>query len=94
MLMDSAMGDEQDKTSALLPTLQSTGYAIGGAVFGLLANIAGLRDGLAGAALRDVLLPVFVVAFGIALICMIFGWRTVLSSPAASSRDDASPQAK
>jgi MFS family permease len=94
LLMDSATGDEQDKTSALLPTLQSTGYAIGGAVFGLLANVAGLREGLAGEALRDVLVPVFIVAFGIALICMIFGWRTAFSSSAKPSMDDAFSQAK
>lgn len=91
LLIDGASGDEQDKTSALLPTLQSTGYAIGGAVFGLLANVAGLREGLAGEALRDVLMPVFVAAFGIALICMIFGWRTVFSSPAVPSGDEAAP---
>jgi MFS family permease len=94
LLMDNAGSEERDKTSALLPTLQSTGYAIGGAVFGLFANVAGLREGLTGEALRPVLLPVFVAAFAIALICMIFGWRTVFSSPATPSRDDVSPQAK
>ena len=45
-------------------------------------------------AARDVLVPVFVAAFGIALICLIFGWRTVFSSSAKPSMEEASSQAK
>lgn len=77
LLMDRAPESERDKTSTLLPTLQSTGYAIGGAVFGLIANLAGLREGLAGDAMRDVLLPVFAAAFGLALVCAVFGVMTI-----------------
>jgi MFS family permease len=93
LLMDCASEADRDKTSTLLPTLQSTGYAIGGAVFGLLANVAGLREGLSADALRSVLLPVFVTAFAIALVVVIFGWRTVVSTSATPSADGV-PQAK
>lgn len=94
LLMDSADSDDRDRTSALLPTLQSVGYAIGGAAFGLLANVAGLREGLGGEALREVLVPIFVAALGVAVVCMFFGWRTVFSSPAVPLQEDVSPQAK
>ncbi|WP_374990038.1 MFS transporter [Rhizobium sp. TH2] len=85
LLMDRASEAERDKTSALPPTLQSTGYAIGGAVFGLLANVAGLREGLTGEDLRGVLVPVFVAAFAMALVTLVFGWRTVVSTSAIPS---------
>ena len=94
LLMDRADDADRDKTSALLPTLQSTGYAIGGAAFGLMANVAGLREGLGGEALRAVLVPVFVIALGMALICVIFGWRTVFRSSAKPSMEEAAAQAK
>lgn len=86
LLIDGSGASEKDKTSALLPTLQSTGYAIGGAIYGLLANLAGLREGLAGEPLRDVLTPMFVVAFGMALVASVFGWRTVVSASAGPRR--------
>ena len=89
LLMDCASEAERDKTSTLLPTLQSTGYAIGGAVFGLLANVAGLREGLIGEDLRDVLVPVFVTAFAMGLLAVAFGWRTVVSTPDIPSADVA-----
>jgi hypothetical protein len=86
LLIDTSDDAEKDKTSALLPTLQSTGYAIGGAVYGLLANVAGLREGLVGEGLRQVLAPLFVVALATALAGVFFGWRTVrLSSDRPSN---------
>lgn len=87
LLMDRSDAGERDKTSALLPTLQSTGYAIGGATYGLIANVSGLREGLNGEPLRQVLVPLFVVAVGIALFCVFFGLRTTASSAAAAGKD-------
>jgi MFS family permease len=90
LLMDRSPDAERDKTSALLPTLQSVGYAIGGATFGLLANAAGLREGLTGDPLRGVLLPVFVAALATSLAAVFFGWRTVaISASANRSANDA-----
>ncbi|WP_449112229.1 MFS transporter [Rhizobium sp.] len=80
LLIEWSDATEKDKTSALLPTLQSTGYAIGGASYGLLANLSGLEEGLAGAPLRLVLAPLFVVAFGFAVASVFFGRRTVAAS--------------
>lgn len=86
LLMDRAPDSERDKTSALLPTVQSAGYAIGGAVFGLIANLFGLRDGLAGAEIRGVLLPVFVAGLLIAVISALLSYRTVRASATVTSR--------
>lgn len=80
LLMDRSDAGERDKTSALLPTLQSTGYAIGGATYGLIANVSGLREGLNGEPLRQVLIPLFVVALAITLASVFFGLRTVAST--------------
>lgn len=76
LLIDRSDAAEKDKTSALLPTLQSTGYAIGGASYGLLANLSGLEEGLSGEALRGVLMPLFAVALAVTLVSALFGWRT------------------
>ena len=76
-MIDTAPAEERDKTSVLLPTLQSAGYAIGGAIFGLVANVAGLTEGLPGDQIRGVLLPVFYVAVAIAGVSIVFGYRAM-----------------
>ncbi|MCL6706190.1 MFS transporter [Pseudomonas sp. R2.Fl] len=55
---------ERDKTSALLPTLQSAGFAVGAALCGLAANAGGLAAYPAGEAVR---LPI-AMAFGLAVL--------------------------
>jgi len=50
MLMEASTRAERDKTSALIPTLQSAGFAIGAAFAGLAGNSLGL-GGLSGNAL-------------------------------------------
>jgi MFS family permease len=77
LLIDKAPAAERDKTSVLLPTLQSAGYAIGGAIFGLVANLAGLREGIPGDAIRVILLPVFLTAVVIAAVSIVFSYRTL-----------------
>ena len=47
MLMEASIRAERDKTSGLIPTLQSTGFAIGAAFAGLAGNSLGL-GGLSG----------------------------------------------
>lgn len=45
-IMEAAPSLERDRASAMLPTLQSGGYAIGAATAGLVANSAGLTKAL------------------------------------------------
>lgn len=62
MLMEATPGHERDKTSALLPTLQSAGFALGAALAGISANGAGLAAAQSPGAMRGVLTLTFAVA--------------------------------
>lgn len=76
-LMDVSPASERDRTSAMLPTLQSAGFAIGAAVFGLTANLAGFGEEIDAARLGQVLAITFASATLIALVSAVFGFLTV-----------------
>ncbi|MGE0424390.1 MAG: MFS transporter [Reyranellaceae bacterium] len=61
-VMEAAGDAERDRASGLLPTVQSAGYAVGGAVTGLVANLAGFTR---AATPEDSILAV-VAVFGVA----------------------------
>ena len=42
LLMEFGSPEDRARTSAMLPTLQAAGFALGAAIFGLVANAAGL----------------------------------------------------
>ncbi|HEV7305861.1 MFS transporter [Ensifer sp.] len=86
LLMDVSPRGERDKTSALLPTLQSAGYAIGAAVCGLTANLRGFDENASVATLHDAMLAVFVVAFVISTASLYLGLRTVMLAARRSRR--------
>ncbi|OCP01094.1 MFS transporter [Ensifer sp. LC13] len=77
LMMDVSPRGERDKTSALLPTLQSAGYAIGAAICGLTANLRGFDEKASVATIHGALLAVFVVACLISTASVFFGVRTV-----------------
>ncbi|WFU49086.1 MFS transporter [Sinorhizobium terangae] len=77
LLMDASPTEERDKTSALLPTLQSAGYAIGAAVFGVTANALGFDEGASDSVLCAALLGVFALGCAIAAASLFFGARTL-----------------
>ncbi|ASY63002.1 hypothetical protein SJ05684_c15600 [Sinorhizobium sojae CCBAU 05684] len=77
LLMDVATIGERDKTSALLPTLQSAGYAIGAAVFGLTANARGFDEGASDRVMTAALSGVFALGCVIAAASLFFGIRTL-----------------
>lgn len=73
-LMESASDSERDRTSALLPTTQSAGNAIGAALAGLAANTAGYATAVTSAEVRHAIVPIFVVgalAAGLALLAAL-----------------------
>ncbi|CAN7305354.1 MULTISPECIES: MFS transporter [Ensifer] len=93
LLMDVSPPPERDKTSALLPTLQSAGYAVGAAVFGLTANIRGFDEGARLAVMRDALLAVFALSCVISVASLFFGIRTVrLARSRRPTRSEARAQ--
>jgi len=72
-VMESARSGERDRASALLPTLQSAGYAIGAAVAGLVANAAGYPEATSPEVLRDATITIFVVSTIIGLGALVAG---------------------
>ena len=61
MLMEESPIGERDKTSALLPTLQSAGFALGAGLAGLVANAAGIEAATASGHVSPVLAIVFLL---------------------------------
>ncbi|CAN7522255.1 MFS transporter [Phyllobacterium sp. LjRoot231] len=77
-VMESARSGERDRASALLPTLQSVGYAIGAAVSGLAANAAGYPEATTPDALRDATITIFIVSTIIGLGALAAGYALPL----------------
>ncbi|SDO96654.1 MFS transporter [Phyllobacterium sp. OV277] len=73
-VMEAARDGERDRASALLPTLQSAGYAIGAAVAGLVANAANYPQATSPDALRDATMTIFAVSTMIGLAALIAGF--------------------
>jgi MFS family permease len=73
-VMESARSGERDRASALLPTLQSVGYAIGAALAGLVANAVGYPEATTPAALRDATIIVFAVSTVIGVGAFVAGF--------------------
>ena len=77
LMMDVSSDAERDRTSAMLPTLQSAGYAIGAAVWGFVANASGFAEAAAPETIRHAMLVVFSVSAILSLSAIWFGFRTI-----------------
>ncbi|WEZ85140.1 MFS transporter [Rhizobium sp. 32-5/1] len=75
LMMDVSSDEERDRTSAMLPTLQSAGYAIGAAFFGLVANTMGFGEGIGAEVLRSAMLVVFTGSCLVASLSAMAGLR-------------------
>ena len=76
-LMGAADSDERDRVAALVPTTQSAGNAIGAALAGLAANLAGYASATSSAAFEQAIIPVFAVGIGVAGLAVIAAVRMV-----------------
>lgn len=70
---------EKDQTTGLIPVIQSSGYAIGAAVAGLLANLSGLSDPVTMPALARAADAVFALPILFSLIALLAGLAFVRS---------------
>jgi len=77
LLMNRTGGAERDRTSAMLPTLQTAGYALGAAIFGLVANLAGFGDTADLEGARTGMVAAYAGAALVATIAAVFGFRTI-----------------
>jgi len=80
----AAKPDDKDRTASLLPITQQTGFALGAALAGLIANRFGLGDGAGFVDVRPAAFWLFAGFVPLALAGNLMLWRFVaLSAPAA-----------
>jgi predicted MFS family arabinose efflux permease len=76
-IMEASVDAERDRTSALLPTTQSAGNALGAALAGVAANAAGYAVATDAAAILSAIVPLFAVAVAFAGLAFIAALRMV-----------------
>ena len=74
-LMEAASDAERDRTSALLPTTQSAGNAIGAALAGVAANSAGFATAVTVDQIHMAIIPVFVLGAAMAVLAFLAALR-------------------
>lgn len=76
-MMEAASDSERDRTSALMPTTQSAGNAIGAALAGVGANAAGMATAMDAAAVKLAIVPVYALGVAMAALAFAAAWRMV-----------------
>ncbi|WP_375451503.1 MFS transporter [uncultured Devosia sp.] len=75
-VMEAAPAGDRDRASALVPTTQSAGNAIGAALAGLAANSAGYASATTSGDIRSAIVPMFVLGASVAGLAFIVALRT------------------
>ncbi|NGP19064.1 MFS transporter [Devosia aurantiaca] len=83
-IMESSSDVERDRTSALLPTTQSAGNALGAALAGVAANAAGYAAATTQQAMLSAIVPLFAVGVVFAVLAFLAGLRLVQLSKTAT----------
>ncbi|QQR40909.1 MFS transporter [Devosia rhizoryzae] len=83
-IMESSSDAERDRTSALLPTTQSAGNALGAALAGVAANAAGYATATTQQSMLAAIVPLFAVGIGFAILCFLAALRLVHLSKTAT----------
>ena len=76
-MMEAASDLERDRTSALMPTTQSAGGAIGAALAGVAANSAGMSTAVTALEIKLAVIPVYVLGVTVAALAFLAAWRMV-----------------
>ncbi len=76
-IMEASSDAERDRTSALLPTTQSAGNALGAALAGVAANAAGYAQAGDNATILVAIIPLFIVAVAFAALAFLAALRMV-----------------
>jgi MFS family permease len=76
-IMEASSDAERDRTSALLPTTQSAGNALGAALAGVAANAAGYATATDNATILAAIVPLFIVAVVFAGLAFLAALRMV-----------------
>lgn len=76
MALMAAAGDiERDRIAALVPTAQSAGNALGAALAGMAANLAGYATAGSATAIQHAIIPVFVLGAVVAALGLVAAMR-------------------
>ena len=70
-----AAADDRERASSALPTVQLTGFAIGSALSGLVANALGFADGATLAEARNVAFWVFAAFLPLGFVGLVSAWQ-------------------
>ena len=76
-IVNEAPDDERDRSSSLIPITQQTGFAIGAALSGLIANGFGLSEGSNSHTIQTVAFWLFAGFIPVALLGNVTAWRFV-----------------
>lgn len=76
-MMEAASDAERDRTSALMPTTQSAGNAIGAALAGVAANSGGMAVAASAADVKLAVIPVYLLGVVVAALAFAAAWRMV-----------------
>jgi MFS family permease len=76
-IMEASTDAERDRTSALLPTTQSAGNALGAALAGVAANAAGYAQASGQGEILAAIVPLFLMAVGFAVLAWLAALRMV-----------------
>lgn len=76
-MMEAASDAERDRASALIPTTQSAGNAIGAALAGVAANSAGLAAAASAGAVKLAVIPVYLLGAATAALALLAAWHMV-----------------
>jgi len=79
-IIGAASATEKDRAASLLPIAQQTGFALGAALCGLIANSLGVSEQMSDEGLRSVAFWLFAGFIPIALIGNVTAWRFVAKS--------------
>lgn len=90
-IMEASSDAERDRISALLPTTQSAGNALGAALAGVVANAAGYAVATSQQAMLAAIVPLFLVGIAFAVLAFLAALRMVQlakSTPIATFADE------
>lgn len=76
-MMEATSDAERDRTSALIPTTQSAGNAIGAALAGVAANLAGLASAGTSGEIKLAIIPVYLLGAATGALAFAAAWQMV-----------------
>ncbi len=83
-IIGGAAANEKDRAASLVPITQQTGFALGAALAGLVANSLGMSEDMSAEGMRRVSFWLFAGFVPIAVLGNLIAWRFVGTSEAAN----------